>query len=654
MQNKRIIPQTPIHQVLDLIGDPTAGQLAQDHDVILAAIGGLAVNTRVKISLPVRLEIPEADQTDFKIWLLLYDETGHMEDADAVPIVAVENETGVSRSGNLRNTTVPATTMIRTGVGTYWIYYRVEAAAAHEFLTFTFSVTEATLDRTFKAETQVTDESDVETLSLAIKAKTDNLPSDPADQSAVEAAIAAAHLISDNKIDALQADLGDPSARANLKTLLALLGNPDGSNTKTIYGNIGDFAGQVNLTSLLASLGIPDVAGNTLYAMQGAFTATENLKSILGDLSTTKRLGQVLGSLTEIDNLQAILGAYTAAAPLKAAIDAIQTDIGDPSTRTNLKTLLALLGNPDAANKSIYGNMGDFVGQTNLQSLLAALGIPDTAGKPLYTCLVTDRLDNGTYGLSALQTLLVAIAGYIDTEVTAIKNKTDNLPSDPADQSAVEAAVTVTNGKVDNLDADLVLAKAAIDAIQTDLGDPSARTNLKTIVALLGLPDAASSSVYDLLGAFTNVQNLKAILGGYTAAAPIKAAIDTLVPRAALTGTVSISNTSETTLLEWVTATYGQTLIKSFKVDMTSFNTNGAAASYVTLRVYEKIDASTYRLRSDDSVQFQYVKGTTTPIVIEIANISASHDVKITAQISATPGGACAMVYRAEYSSTLP
>lgn len=37
---------------------------------------------------------------------------------------------------------------------------------------------------------------------------------------------------------------------------------------------------------------------------------------------------------------------------------------------------------------------------------------------------------------------LATIAGYIDTEVAAIKAKTDNLPTDPADQSAVEAAIT--------------------------------------------------------------------------------------------------------------------------------------------------------------------------------------------------------------------
>lgn len=41
-----------------------------------------------------------------------------------------------------------------------------------------------------------------------------------------------------------------------------------------------------------------------------------------------------------------------------------------------------------------------------------------------------------------LDTQLAAIDDYLDTEVSAIKAKTDNLPSDPADQSAVEAAIT--------------------------------------------------------------------------------------------------------------------------------------------------------------------------------------------------------------------
>lgn len=46
-----------------------------------------------------------------------------------------------------------------------------------------------------------------------------------------------------------------------------------------------------------------------------------------------------------------------------------------------------------------------------------------------------------TFGAQT-KTLLDAIAGYIDTEVAAIKAKTDNLPSDPADASDIAAAFT--------------------------------------------------------------------------------------------------------------------------------------------------------------------------------------------------------------------
>jgi hypothetical protein len=41
----------------------------------------------------------------------------------------------------------------------------------------------------------------------------------------------------------------------------------------------------------------------------------------------------------------------------------------------------------------------------------------------------------------ANEATLTTIAGYLDTEIAAIKAKTDNLPSDPADQSALEAAI---------------------------------------------------------------------------------------------------------------------------------------------------------------------------------------------------------------------
>lgn len=41
--------------------------------------------------------------------------------------------------------------------------------------------------------------------------------------------------------------------------------------------------------------------------------------------------------------------------------------------------------------------------------------------------------------LEYLQGVIATIGGYVDTEIAAIKAKTDNLPSDPADQSNIDA-----------------------------------------------------------------------------------------------------------------------------------------------------------------------------------------------------------------------
>ena len=68
----------------------------------------------------------------------------------------------------------------------------------------------------------------------------------------------------------------------------------------------------------------------------------------------------------------------------------------------------------------IKADLGDFSAQTHLKTALAALGIPDVSAKPLYTCLVTDRLDNATYGLGALDTDLTTI-------INDLANGTDGL-----------------------------------------------------------------------------------------------------------------------------------------------------------------------------------------------------------------------------------
>lgn len=55
--------------------------------------------------------------------------------------------------------------------------------------------------------------------------------------------------------------------------------------------------------------------------------------------------------------------------------------------------------------------------------------------------LIVDNL-NATVGSRATQTSVDTLAGYVDTEVAAIKAKTDNLPNNPSSNESVTAIVT--------------------------------------------------------------------------------------------------------------------------------------------------------------------------------------------------------------------
>lgn len=99
---------------------------------------------------------------------------------------------------------------------------------------------------------------------------------------------------------------------------------------------------------------------------------------------------------------------------------------------------------------AVQTDIGDFSGRTNDQSLLEVLGVPDVAGKDLHTLLVTDRLDHANYGLSALQTLLANVGyvgGAVWVDTTGANTNTvdfvDGVASNPV--STIAAAKTIAD-----------------------------------------------------------------------------------------------------------------------------------------------------------------------------------------------------------------
>jgi len=133
-------------------------------------------NTRTTIGLPTVAERPDAGSTQLKIYLNNYDTIGNMEAPDSAPTVAVVNEAGTTRSGNLQHPTthVPQTTMVNLSVGRYWIEYDLDVADSLESLVFTFSIIEGGVTRIIDRVMLVVDTTAVD-FTAADRTKLDTL-----------------------------------------------------------------------------------------------------------------------------------------------------------------------------------------------------------------------------------------------------------------------------------------------------------------------------------------------------------------------------------------------------------------------------------------------------------------------------------------------
>ncbi len=96
-------------------------------------------------------------------------------------------------------------------------------------------------------------------------------------------------------------------------------------------------------------------------------------------------------------------------------------------------------------------------------------------------------------GVTAANTALTTIAGYLDTEIAAIKAKTDNLPVDPADQSLIIAATDAVMARIGVAGAGLTaLGDTRLANLDVVLSTRAAAANLATANASLVKIQAAT------------------------------------------------------------------------------------------------------------------------------------------------------------------
>lgn len=262
---------------------------------------------------------------------------------------------------------------------------------------------------------------------------------------------------------------------------------PDTAGYPKVTIKSGTGTGEVSLSSGLVRLsaaGVDDIwdeaqSGHTTAGTFGRYLDSQ-LATIAGYIDT-----EVAAIKAKTDNLPASPAA-TSDIPSAATIaDAVWDEAfsGHTSAGSFGKLTQDVAGYIDTEVAAIKAKTD------NLPASPAATGdIPSAAAiaDAVWDEATSGHTTGGSFGKLATDT-----SGYIDTEVAAIKAKTDNLPSDPADASVIA-------GRFDTLDTNLATVDTVVDAIQAKTDNlPSDPADASVIAGRFDTLDTAIGALHN-------------------------------------------------------------------------------------------------------------------------------------------------------------
>jgi len=284
----------------------------------------------------------------------------------------------------------------------------------------------------------------------------------------------------------------------------------------SIYNRLGDPTGET-LTSLTAKFGDPTLS----FKDHIEVSATEELKDFIAktggtEVGAAKSILDALGhtGLADLDTgLMGQLQDYVV-----DDADSIYNRLG-AAHGAALGSLFGILGDPTLSFKdhievSATEELKDFIAKTGGTEVGAAKSILDALG---HTGLAD--LDTGLMG--QLQDYVVDDADSIYNRLGAAHGATlgslYGILGDPVQSFKDHIEVSNIEKLKDFIAKTGGTEIPAGDSLYDAIGLVRARTNDPSIMDMLGLPDAANGSLYERLGAFTNANNLRALLGlGFT------------------------------------------------------------------------------------------------------------------------------------------
>lgn len=210
------------------------------------------------------------------------------------------------------------------------------------------------------------------------------------------------------------------------------------------------------------------------------------------------------------------------------AIAAIQTDLGDPSARTNLKTIEAMLGNPDTAGATIFAAIGGAAGLPTYPAGAQAANDVSVAEVVRYA-QETLRLGTGGTALANNKSIYDALgsdgATVTDVATSVLGAIGANNANNAFDSSSVVA--NVDGSTLERLE-DLVVKVTAVDDI-LDSEFPVVATAVGAVAdaALADTIEGAAAATQSMLADIKGVlQRIGADNANNTAATTLVAAND--------------------------------------------------------------------------------------------------------------------------------
>ncbi len=296
------------------------------------------------------------------------------------------------------------------------------------------------------------------------------------------------------------------SLHVRVSSLSTLIGVPVGATIATdiksiqtqvnsIYGRIGE-AG-INITSASVAVGpvtVTEINSSALARFfnrdSGLYHASAVSGSVVFELAKNVN-GPSFGSLqTGVDSLSTKVGS------VDARVAAAGTNVD--SLHARVSSISALIGVPVGATLSV--DVGSI--QTQVTSIYARIGAPAGASIAADIAVVEGQTDD------------IGVAGAGLTVITA---KTDNLPSDPADQSLIIDATNAIMSRIGvpigaSLVVDVSSVQVGVNSIMISTGSIS--TTLSSLHTRVGSAavEVGSGSV-TIASLHTRVGSLSALVG---------------------------------------------------------------------------------------------------------------------------------------------